>query len=133
MSSSFTSSCPKSINILTNCTLICPSLIPVQVLSLSGTIEEMLLGDAGLGTARMSMQDEPKGVPINRATSINDHLFTAQLGHRFGIQPSVSSSFLLALAHVATQSNDSETASFPKLQNPRYVSDFHLPLELPGL
>ncbi|KAI3664999.1 hypothetical protein L6452_43614 [Arctium lappa] len=51
----------------------------------------------------------------------------------FGIQPSVSSSFLLALAHVATQSNDSETASSPKLQNPRYVLDFHLPLELPGL
>lgn len=28
----------------------------------------MFLVDAGLGTARMSMQDEPKGVPINRAT-----------------------------------------------------------------
>lgn len=38
MSSSFTSSCPKSINILMNCTLIRLSLIPVQVLSLSGTI-----------------------------------------------------------------------------------------------
>ncbi|CAI9279252.1 unnamed protein product [Lactuca saligna] len=30
--------------------------------------EEMFLVDAGLGTAIMSMQDEPKGVPINRAT-----------------------------------------------------------------
>ncbi|GJZ65325.1 hypothetical protein Tco_0622021 [Tanacetum coccineum] len=30
--------------------------------------EEMFLVDAGLATARMSMQDEPKGVPINRAT-----------------------------------------------------------------
>nr|GEY24429.1 ribosomal protein S1, mitochondrial [Tanacetum cinerariifolium] len=28
----------------------------------------MFLVDAGLATARMSMQDEPKGVPINRAT-----------------------------------------------------------------
>ncbi|GJW54013.1 hypothetical protein Tco_0098098 [Tanacetum coccineum] len=46
---------------------------------------------------------------------------------------SVSSSFLLALAHVGTQSNDSETVSSPKLHNPRNVSDFHLPLELLGL
>ncbi|KAI3668778.1 hypothetical protein L1987_88201 [Smallanthus sonchifolius] len=30
--------------------------------------EEIFLVDAGLGTARMSMQDEPKGVPISRAT-----------------------------------------------------------------
>ncbi|GJW43978.1 cytochrome c oxidase subunit 2 [Tanacetum coccineum] len=30
--------------------------------------EEMFLVDAGLATARMSMQDAPKGVPINRAT-----------------------------------------------------------------
>ena len=37
------------------------------------------------------------------------------------------------LAHVAAQSNDSETVSSPKLQNPRYVSDLNLPLELPGL
>ncbi|CAH1438316.1 unnamed protein product [Lactuca virosa] len=33
-----------------------------------GLKEEMFLVDAGLGTAKMSMQDEPKGVPINRAT-----------------------------------------------------------------
>ena len=68
-----------------------------------------------------------------RTPSINDHLCTGRFRHRFGIQPSVSSSFLLTLAHVATQSNDSETFSSSKLQNPRYVSDLNLPLELPGL
>ncbi|KAL5697054.1 40S ribosomal protein S1 [Ranunculus cassubicifolius] len=30
--------------------------------------EDIFLVDAGLGTPRMSMQDEPTGVPINRAT-----------------------------------------------------------------
>ncbi|XP_070013338.1 uncharacterized protein [Nicotiana sylvestris] len=30
--------------------------------------EEMFLVDAGLGTPRICMQDEPTGVPINRAT-----------------------------------------------------------------
>ena len=30
--------------------------------------EEMLLVDAGPGTPRICMQDEPTGVPINRAT-----------------------------------------------------------------
>lgn len=74
-----------------------------------------------------------RGRYVIRTPSINDHLCTVQFGHRFGIQPSVSSSFLLALAHIATQSNDSETVSSPKLQNPRNVSDFRLPLELPGL
>ncbi|GJX93149.1 hypothetical protein Tco_0347735 [Tanacetum coccineum] len=34
--------------------------------------EEMFLVDAGLATARMSMQDEPKGVPINRATGFEN-------------------------------------------------------------
>ncbi|KAD4584344.1 hypothetical protein E3N88_21945 [Mikania micrantha] len=52
----------------------CPTALPLskfgkalksEVLRLK---EEMFLVDAGLGTARMSMQDEPKGVPINRAT-----------------------------------------------------------------
>ncbi|GKD98087.1 ribosomal protein L5 [Tanacetum coccineum] len=32
----------------------------------------MFLVDAGLATARMSMQDEPKGVPINRATGFEN-------------------------------------------------------------
>lgn len=36
--------------------------------------EEMFLVDAGLGTARMSMQDEPKGVPINRATRFENRV-----------------------------------------------------------
>ncbi|KAD5318045.1 hypothetical protein E3N88_17991 [Mikania micrantha] len=36
--------------------------------------EEMFLVDAGLGTARMSMQDEPKGVPINRATRFENKI-----------------------------------------------------------
>ncbi|KAL8264970.1 hypothetical protein R6Q59_023100 [Mikania micrantha] len=34
----------------------------------------MFLVDAGLGTARMSMQDEPKGVPINRATRFENKI-----------------------------------------------------------
>lgn len=72
-----------------------------------------------------------RGRYVIRTPSINDHLCTGQFRHRFGIQPSVSS-FLLTLAHVATQSNDSETVSSPKLQNARYVSDLNLPLELPG-
>ncbi|PWA70697.1 hypothetical protein CTI12_AA287000 (mitochondrion) [Artemisia annua] len=37
--------------------------------------EEMFLVDAGLATARMSMQDEPKGVPINRATRFENKIF----------------------------------------------------------
>ncbi|KAI3771534.1 hypothetical protein L6452_02699 [Arctium lappa] len=41
--------------------------------------EEMFLVDAGLGTARMSMQDEPKGVPINRATSCSESRFSDEI------------------------------------------------------
>ncbi|KAL8255141.1 hypothetical protein R6Q59_033362 [Mikania micrantha] len=40
--------------------------------------EEMFLVDAGLGTARMSMQDEPKGVPINRATRFENKVLTPE-------------------------------------------------------
>nr|GEW97502.1 ribosomal protein L5, mitochondrial [Tanacetum cinerariifolium] len=38
----------------------------------------MFLVDAGLATARMSMQDEPKGVPINRATRFFVDLVTSE-------------------------------------------------------
>jgi hypothetical protein len=41
--------------------------------------EEMFLVDAGLGTARMSMQDEPKGVPINRATRFENRVGSLDL------------------------------------------------------
>lgn len=34
--------------------------------------EEMFLVDAGLGTPRICMQDEPTGVPINRATRVEN-------------------------------------------------------------
>jgi hypothetical protein len=39
----------------------------------------MFLVDAGLGTARMSMQDEPKGVPINRATRFENKVGSLDL------------------------------------------------------
>ncbi|KAI3673502.1 hypothetical protein L6452_39621 [Arctium lappa] len=41
--------------------------------------EEMFLVDAGLGTAIMSMQDEPKGVPINRATRFENKVGSLDL------------------------------------------------------
>nr|GEX94274.1 ribosomal protein S1, mitochondrial [Tanacetum cinerariifolium] len=41
--------------------------------------EEMFLVDAGLATARMSMQDEPKGVPINRATRFENKVGSLDL------------------------------------------------------
>ena len=36
--------------------------------------EEMFLVDAGLGTPRICMQDEPTGVPINRATRFENRV-----------------------------------------------------------
>ncbi|KAI3664406.1 hypothetical protein L1987_89844 [Smallanthus sonchifolius] len=54
--------------------------------------EEIFLVDAGLGTARMSMQDEPKGVPISRATSTSK---------KFDYPPLVSNVGWLGLLSVA--------------------------------
>ncbi|KAM3309188.1 hypothetical protein P3S67_010932 [Capsicum chacoense] len=42
-----------------------------EVLSLR---EEMFLVDAGLGTPRICMQDEPTGVPINQATGFENRV-----------------------------------------------------------
>ena len=39
----------------------------------------MFLVDAGLATARMSMQDVPKGVPINRATRFENKVGSLDL------------------------------------------------------
>nr|GEV71381.1 ribosomal protein L5, mitochondrial [Tanacetum cinerariifolium] len=47
-----------------------------QLCKRGNVAEEMFLVDAGLATARMSMQDEPKGVPINRATRFENKIHT---------------------------------------------------------
>ena len=41
--------------------------------------EEMFLVDAGLGTPRICMQDEPTGVPINRATRFENKVGSRSL------------------------------------------------------
>nr|GME06074.1 cytochrome C oxidase subunit III [Ipomoea batatas] len=54
----------------------CGNALQSEVLRLR---EEMFLVDAGLGTPRICMQDEPTGVPINRATRFENKVGSLDL------------------------------------------------------